>query len=65
MIFFAGLKGKLTNTVSYNVKASYVNERNKACFEAMIMQQMPIMLMGISSVMLTLVFLWGAKSRFF
>ena len=29
---FAGLKGKLANTVSYNVKASYVNERNKALF---------------------------------
>lgn len=31
---FAGLKGKLTNTVSYNVKASYVNERNKALFRS-------------------------------
>ena len=31
---FAGLKGKLANTVSYNVKASYVNERNKALFRS-------------------------------
>lgn len=31
---FAGLKGKLTNTVSYNVKASYANERNKALFRS-------------------------------
>ncbi|RDI53732.1 hypothetical protein IQ02_01792 [Flavobacterium glaciei] len=31
---FAGLKGKLTNKVSYNVKASYVNERNKALFRS-------------------------------
>ncbi|MFV8352672.1 TonB-dependent receptor [Flavobacterium sp. XS2P14] len=31
---FAGLKGKLTNTVSYNVKASYVNERKKALFRS-------------------------------
>lgn len=31
---FAGLKGKLTNTVSYNVKASYINERNKALFRS-------------------------------
>jgi outer membrane receptor protein involved in Fe transport len=31
---FAGLKGKLTNNVSYNVKASYVNERNKALFRS-------------------------------
>ena len=31
---FAGLKGKLTNNVSYNVKASYVNERNKALFKS-------------------------------
>ena len=31
---FAGLKGKLTNTVSYNLKASYVNERNKALFKS-------------------------------
>lgn len=29
---FAGLKGKLANSVSYNVKASYVNEQNKALF---------------------------------
>ncbi|MDI5898465.1 TonB-dependent receptor [Flavobacterium yafengii] len=31
---FAGLKGKLTNNVSYNIKASYVNERNKALFRS-------------------------------
>lgn len=31
---YAGLKGKLANTVSYNVKASYVNERNKALFKS-------------------------------
>ena len=31
---FAGLKGKLTNNVSYNVKASYENERNKALFRS-------------------------------
>jgi hypothetical protein len=31
---FAGLKGKLTNTTSYNLKASYVNERDKALFKS-------------------------------
>jgi len=31
---FAGLKGKLTNTVSYNMRASYVSERNKALFKS-------------------------------
>ncbi len=31
---FAGLKGKLTNNVSYNIRASYVNERNKALFKS-------------------------------
>ncbi len=31
---FAGLKGKLTNTVSYNIRASYVNERDKALFKS-------------------------------
>lgn len=31
---FAGLKGKLTNNVSYNVKGSYLNERNKALFRS-------------------------------
>jgi hypothetical protein len=31
---FAGLKGKLTNTVSYNIKGSYLNERNKALFKS-------------------------------
>ena len=31
---FAGLKGKLTNTVSYNLRASYLNERNKALFKS-------------------------------
>jgi hypothetical protein len=29
---FAGLKGKLINNVSYNIRGSYVNERNKALF---------------------------------
>lgn len=31
---FAGLKGKLTNTVSYNMRASYVSERNKPLFKS-------------------------------
>lgn len=31
---FAGLKGKLINNVSYNMRASYVNERNKALFKS-------------------------------
>ena len=31
---FAGLKGKLTNTVSYNLRASYVTERDKALFKS-------------------------------
>jgi hypothetical protein len=31
---FAGLKGKLTNNVSYNIRGSYVNERNKALFKS-------------------------------
>ena len=31
---FAGLKGKLTQTVSYNIRGSYVNERNKALFKS-------------------------------
>jgi outer membrane receptor protein involved in Fe transport len=31
---FAGLKGKLSNSVSYNIKGSYVNERNKALFRS-------------------------------
>lgn len=31
---FAGLKGKLANTVSYNIRGSYVNERNKALFKS-------------------------------
>ena len=31
---FAGLKGKLSNTVSYNLRASYVNERDKALFKS-------------------------------
>lgn len=31
---FAGLKGKLTNNVSYNIRGSYVNERNKALFRS-------------------------------
>jgi hypothetical protein len=31
---FAGLKGKLANNVSYNLRASYVNERSKALFKS-------------------------------
>lgn len=31
---YAGLKGKLTNNVSYNMRASYINERNKALFKS-------------------------------
>jgi hypothetical protein len=31
---FAGLKGKLANSVSYNLRASYLNERSKALFKA-------------------------------
>ncbi|HEX9152241.1 MAG TPA: TonB-dependent receptor, partial [Flavobacterium sp.] len=31
---YAGLKGKLTSNVSYNIKGSYVNERNKALFKS-------------------------------
>lgn len=31
---FAGLKGKLANSVSYNLRASYVNERDKALFKS-------------------------------
>ncbi|WP_366182801.1 TonB-dependent receptor [Flavobacterium ovatum] len=31
---FAGLKGKLANNVSYNLKASYLNERNKALYRS-------------------------------
>jgi len=31
---FAGLKGKLSNSVSYNIRGSYVNERNKALFKS-------------------------------
>jgi hypothetical protein len=31
---FAGLKGKLTNTMSYNLRASYVNEKNRALFKS-------------------------------
>lgn len=31
---FAGLKGKLTNTVSYNIRGSYVNENNRALFKS-------------------------------
>ena len=30
---FAGLKGKLANSVSYNLKASYMNEQNRALFK--------------------------------
>jgi hypothetical protein len=31
---FAGLKGKLANSVSYNLRASYVNERDKTLFKS-------------------------------
>ncbi|KAB1158019.1 TonB-dependent receptor [Flavobacterium luteum] len=31
---FAGLKGKLSNYVSYNVKGSYVNEKNRGLFKS-------------------------------
>lgn len=31
---FAGLKGKLTNNMSYNIRASYKNERKKALFKS-------------------------------
>lgn len=31
---FAGLKGKLADNVSYNLRASYINERNKALFKS-------------------------------
>ena len=31
---FAGLKGKLASNMSYNIRASYVNERNKALFKS-------------------------------
>lgn len=31
---FAGLKGKLTNNVNYTIRASFVNERNKALFKS-------------------------------
>jgi outer membrane receptor protein involved in Fe transport len=31
---FAGLKGKIADNVSYNIKGSYVNEKNKALFKS-------------------------------
>ena len=31
---FAGLKGKIVNNVSYNIRGSYLNERNKALFRS-------------------------------
>jgi hypothetical protein len=31
---FAGLKGKLTQTMSYNLRASYVSDKNKALFKS-------------------------------
>ncbi|TDE06078.1 TonB-dependent receptor [Flavobacterium hiemivividum] len=31
---FAGLKGKIVNNVSYNIRGSYINERNKALFRS-------------------------------
>lgn len=32
--FFAGLKGKLASSIGYNIRASYINERNKAFFKS-------------------------------
>jgi len=32
--FFAGLKGKIVNNVSYNIRGSYINERNKSLFKS-------------------------------
>jgi hypothetical protein len=31
---FAGLKGKIVNNVSYNIRGSYINERNKALYRS-------------------------------
>jgi len=31
---FAGLKGKIVNNVSYNIRGSYINDRNKALFRS-------------------------------
>ncbi|MES2574158.1 MAG: TonB-dependent receptor [Bacteroidota bacterium] len=31
---FAGLKGKLANAIGYNIRGSYVNERNRALFKS-------------------------------
>jgi hypothetical protein len=31
---FAGLKGKIVNNVSYNLRGSYINERNRALFRS-------------------------------
>jgi hypothetical protein len=47
---FAGLKGKIVNNVSYNIRGSYINERNKALYRTMIIvkkRQTKIMPMGI------------------
>lgn len=38
---YVGLKGKLTNSVSYNVRGSYLNEKNKAMFLSNDYSQMP------------------------
>ena len=32
--FYAGLKGKLASNIGYNLRASYLNERNKALFRS-------------------------------
>lgn len=32
--FFAGLKGNFTSTISYNLKVSYMSEKNKALFKS-------------------------------
>ncbi len=38
---YIGLKGKLTNAVSYNVRGSYLNEKNKALFLSNDYSQLP------------------------
>jgi hypothetical protein len=65
MLFFAGLKGKLTNTVSYNVKASYVNEIKpwrSNDYAANADYAYGNSFQVVYDDMLTLRFLWGTKS---
>lgn len=38
---YVGLKGKLTNAVSYNIRGSYLNEKNKALFLSNEYSQLP------------------------